>query len=451
MLKQREQAANLAVQKKQEEQAAQSFTPYWNFSVIDNEEVLQAREKFMKAIQTFLKKFSRYPFRVMPKVLLIAWERFSEIKHVFTDKQYQPEEIQELMCKLLEDVRNIKEDLSEFTNSPSWDRPMIVDDKEHSIQFRLYLKNSSNAIAPVLPTEEPKYSLSMGDEHLSTIPKTESDEVIKSSVKNLVPIPSEYEVTSDNENTLFDSSPKFNYLEEFSGELMPTSIINEERIKREHEEYISLMEKLLTINSFPRPLENFHANTIVECLSPSPIPVEDSDSQREEIDLFLDTDDLMPPGSENGDYDSEGDIHFLEEILSNDSIPLFENESSNFDHHDDPSFPRPPPKPPDVKIFFQPDSGVLTTNVMKGISEHYVFMPNILPTLPTFDPLYPMYDTLLPFSSENEDKVFKPGIVSYLLVSHRDKITSDFSENPMMRYGGDIPLLDVLYLHFYPP
>ncbi|GKF64125.1 hypothetical protein Tco_0187573, partial [Tanacetum coccineum] len=31
----------------------------------------------------------------------------------------------------------------------------------------------------------------MGDEHLDTIPATESDEVIKSSVKNLVPIPSE--------------------------------------------------------------------------------------------------------------------------------------------------------------------------------------------------------------------------------------------------------------------
>nr|GFC91393.1 hypothetical protein [Tanacetum cinerariifolium] len=60
-----------------------------------------------------------------------------------------------------------------------------------------YLENSSNAITPVLPTEEPEYSLSMGYEHLSTISETESDEVIESSVKNLVPIPSEYVVTSD--------------------------------------------------------------------------------------------------------------------------------------------------------------------------------------------------------------------------------------------------------------
>nr|GEY78598.1 hypothetical protein [Tanacetum cinerariifolium] len=168
--------------------------------MIDDEEVLQAREKFMKAIQTFLQKFSRYPFGVMPKVLLIAWERFYEIKHAFTDKRYQPEEIQELTCKLLEDVRNINEELSEFTNSSSWDRPMIVDDEENSIQFRLYLENSSKAIVPVLPTEEPEYSLSMGNEHLDTILETKSDELIKSSVENLVLIPSEYEVTSDNES-----------------------------------------------------------------------------------------------------------------------------------------------------------------------------------------------------------------------------------------------------------
>ncbi|GJS73490.1 hypothetical protein Tco_0706331 [Tanacetum coccineum] len=155
-------------------------------------------------------------------------------------------------------------------------------------------------------------------------------------------------------------------------------------------------------------------------------------------------------------------------------------------------------EPPDVEVFFdfEPDTGVLTTKVVKGSSEHYVLMPNILPTLPTLDPdldftpshdslgsgnkifnpgifikvqterllsrdefsisfirdpLSPVFDTLLPFSSENEDKVFKPGILSYLLVSHRDKITSEFSKNPMMMYGGDILFLDVPYLHFYPP
>nr|GFB04787.1 hypothetical protein [Tanacetum cinerariifolium] len=46
---------------------------------------------------------------------------------------------------------------------------------------------------PVLSTEEPDNSLSMGDKHLDTIPATESDEFIKSGVADLIPIPSESE------------------------------------------------------------------------------------------------------------------------------------------------------------------------------------------------------------------------------------------------------------------
>nr|GEZ29448.1 hypothetical protein [Tanacetum cinerariifolium] len=40
---------------------------------------------------------------------------------------------------------------------------------------------------PVLSTEEPDNSLSIGDEHLDTISATESDEFIKSGVENLIP------------------------------------------------------------------------------------------------------------------------------------------------------------------------------------------------------------------------------------------------------------------------
>ncbi|GJT63810.1 hypothetical protein Tco_1015290 [Tanacetum coccineum] len=122
---------------------------------------------------------------------------------------------------------------------------------------------------------------------------------------------------------------------------------------------------------------------------------EDSDSLMEEIDLFLASDDSMPSGIEIVDYDSEGDIQ----------------------------------------------SG-------GDISVHDVLLHNLLPTQPT---LCPMFDLLLPFSSENEDKVFNPGIFSSPFSSHRAKITFDFSEDPMMISGGDIPHLDVPYLHFYPP
>ncbi|GKB09164.1 hypothetical protein Tco_0837476 [Tanacetum coccineum] len=101
------------IQQEKEKPAAQSLTPYGNFSMIEDVEVL------MKDIYTFLRKFSRIPFGVTPKVILIAWERFGEIKHALTDKHYQQEDIQELMSKLLEDVRNINEELTEYINCPS--------------------------------------------------------------------------------------------------------------------------------------------------------------------------------------------------------------------------------------------------------------------------------------------------------------------------------------------
>nr|GEX61817.1 hypothetical protein [Tanacetum cinerariifolium] len=392
---------------------------------------------------------NRISFREMPKVLSQAWEKFFEIQHA------QPKDTNELLHKLLEDFQIISEELAEYINSPSWNRPAFYnDDDEHSIQYKEYLENSSNAIAPVLSTEEPNNSLSMGDEHLSTIPKTESDKFIKSSVENRVPIPSEFEDFSDSEsecdvpvcddfttfsNPLFYSDDDFSssdeeslsnedidsFLEEFSGELAHSDPIPPgiEEADFDLEEEIRLVENFLYDNSSLRPLEELNAeitNTIVESLSPSPIPVEDSDSQIEEIDLFLDTDDLMPPSIEYDDYDTEGDIHFLKELLSNNPLSLPENESSNSDHHDNSLFSRLPPEPPDVEIFFnfKPDTGVLIAKVVEEISEHYVLMPKVLPTQPA---LCPNIDTLLLFSSENEDKVFKPGILSYLLVSHRDK------------------------------
>nr|GEW09321.1 RNA-directed DNA polymerase, eukaryota [Tanacetum cinerariifolium] len=63
----------------------------------------------------------------------------------------------------------------------------------NNIIFGLPLCSAITPNEPVLSTEEPDNSLSMGDEHLDTISATELDEVIKSSVENLIPIPSESE------------------------------------------------------------------------------------------------------------------------------------------------------------------------------------------------------------------------------------------------------------------
>nr|GEX90304.1 reverse transcriptase domain-containing protein [Tanacetum cinerariifolium] len=157
---------------------------------------------------------------------------------------------------------------------------------------------------------------------------------------------------------------KFDHLEEFSGALMPIRITDEERIRREHAEYISLIERLITINLCPHPTVN--ANMIVESFPLYLIPIQDNDPQREEIDIVTDTDELLPLGFENDD--SEGEINVVEELLVDNFIPRSENELSDFDY-DDPLFPRPSPEPPDVEFDFEPNSGEVISAVMNNIDE----------------------------------------------------------------------------------
>ncbi|GJS48594.1 hypothetical protein Tco_0598715 [Tanacetum coccineum] len=59
-----------------------------------------------------------------------------------------------------------------------------------------YLKKFSYAITPDLPKSD---SLIIEDKHLDTIPETESDELIKSSVEDLVHTPSESDGISESE------------------------------------------------------------------------------------------------------------------------------------------------------------------------------------------------------------------------------------------------------------
>nr|GEV13346.1 hypothetical protein [Tanacetum cinerariifolium] len=139
-------------------------------------EILHDHENVINFVQTFLRKFNRFCFFKTPKVLLLAWDRVSKIKNAFGNKQYKPEDVQELFHKLFNDVQNIHEELAEYINIPSWNRhafssPDDDDDEDYTI-----------AITP----EGPDNSLSMGDEHLDTILETESDEVIKYSIENLV-------------------------------------------------------------------------------------------------------------------------------------------------------------------------------------------------------------------------------------------------------------------------
>ncbi|GKC88404.1 hypothetical protein Tco_1149053 [Tanacetum coccineum] len=292
---------------------------------------------------------------------------------------------------------------------------------------------------------------------------SESDELIKSSVENLVPFPSESEDFSDNESECDapecdETSPTFTT---FSNPLFDS---NNDFTSSDDE---SLSDEDVLMENFKiysNPL--FNDEEIISLkIDPHYFNVESN-----LIESLLNRDILI---------DSSPKFDYLLEELSGELV-----------HID--------PIPPDVEIcfHFKPDTGVVTNKVVGDISEYDVLMPNLLPTLPTFDPdldftpshdslrsgnkifnpgifikvqserllswdefsisfihdpLSLVFDTLLPFSSENEDKVFNPGILISPLLSHQGKIISNFSKSPMMISGGDVPHLDVLYLHFYPP
>ncbi|GJX51429.1 hypothetical protein Tco_0278274 [Tanacetum coccineum] len=218
-------------------------------------------------------------------------------------------------------------------------------------------------------------------------------------------------------DTLMVSPPKIDFVfDEFTDELthlqsIPPGIDN---INLDPEGNILFLESLLYDNSSPRPPEAFQANsnTIIESL---PISV---NTLREEIDIFSGPDDSIPPGIESDDFDSEDDDN---------STSLTEFESFHVDY---------------------PDSGDLTIDVVEDIP---IDVPNILPTHPAlqldfdFIPSHndlgsdldnstpsgdrnkmicievestrflathsPVINTLLLFSSKNEDKVFNHGVL----------------------------------------
>ncbi|GKD79214.1 hypothetical protein Tco_1341835, partial [Tanacetum coccineum] len=175
----------------------------------------------------------------------------------------------------------------------------------------------------------------MGDEHLDTIPATESDEVIKSSVENLVPIPSEFEgifddtcdvlncdndridVESDFVESLINRDTSIVYsfkidliLKEFAGELahiapIPPGIVEADFDPNDNTsiddddfediEYVSLEEvndvnqeekefdvdDILQIQDIilrEKLLNVSHLISNIESLKDNPIPVMDSDS-----------------------------------------------------------------------------------------------------------------------------------------------------------------------------
>nr|GEV33048.1 hypothetical protein [Tanacetum cinerariifolium] len=299
-----------------------------------------------------------------------------------------------------------------------------------------------------LTPTEPIDSLSMGDEHLNTISATESDEFIKSYVENLVPNPSESEgangcdvpagfttfsnvlfnddydsYCSDDQSLSVIISSKIDSLfDESAGELtlLKSFLPGIDETNCHPEKEIRLTKRLLYDNSSPRPPKEIvsdNSNADIESFSPSPIPVEDSDSHMEEINLYFNLDDPMPLSIEEDDDDSERDM-ILEQLLNNYSLSLLANESYHFDI---PSPYCPPAKPPDG------NTRTLNIKMMGDVSNQKVLIPNLTITRVL-----------------NQEK--SPDLLSHLGL----ETFQPSAECPMIINGKNTLVLDVPLFHFYP-
>ncbi|GJT70277.1 hypothetical protein Tco_1029563 [Tanacetum coccineum] len=401
-----------------------------------------------------------------------------EIKEIINDlgiKRFRGEEIDEEYerdCEIR--IRKLKQDFN-IWGSEVRRKEKAYEDEKYAAACRYMLSVTCDdeddyiplAITPDLPIEEPDNSLKMEDEHLDTIPATESDEVIKSSVENLVPIPSEFEGISDdtsdvptcdnnrvnveidfvesliNRDTSIDYFSKIDPIfEEFAGELahiapIPPGIVeadfdpNNDTSSDDDDfediEYVSLeevndveqeekefdLEDILQIQDVilrERLLKISRLISNIESLKDNPIPVTDSDSS----DISLSYSNNSLPEFESFSDDTEETRSGSTTTHANYSLPEF--ESFNFD----PSFPRPPPEPPDVEILEPEINNFDVLNNDKpfdpGEGENVVFLndeedDSFTISIRTFLPflIYPEV-SLLSCSTGSEDTIFDPGI-----------------------------------------
>nr|GFA58060.1 hypothetical protein [Tanacetum cinerariifolium] len=437
-----------------------------------SEEVFQAKGDLMKSIQIFLEKFNCIPFEEKPKILLQAWYKFFTIQHA------KPEDSNELFQKLLEDLK----ELAEYGNSPrkppqdSDIRKLIreeccvevceeqkqkmedtilelveicrqkeflcmhdnVDDLiESALNSKLLSLNSQRLnkekqeVKNVMeqPAErrtQPEYSTSMGEEHPNTTPEMESDKIIKSGVEELVPILNEKEVSLEDKRKgdvpVCENSP----ICDNHSEIFPNSK-NDDDISSDDDDFedikyvdaslsdpeiVSVAEEIVVYQEEEEEkLINVVKNDIPDDSTNDPL--------LEEADLFLAFDNSIPPGIENFGDDSEGDIRFLEALLSDDSIPFPNNESSESDFNNL-SVLQPPQEQPDAD--FEPDSGNEISVVMKNNDK----LKCLNPRDEFYDDDYLSFmfviysKKFLSFlSAESEDTIFDPGIAIYPFYSFK--------------------------------
>nr|GFB36595.1 hypothetical protein [Tanacetum cinerariifolium] len=216
-----------------------------------------------------------------------------------------------------------------------------------------------------LPIEETNHSLKMGYEHFNTNLLTK--DVAESSTKNLIPIPSECMVVSenrsqstehinDNSSNLFsdESTVKNDYFDDFYGPFIPIHILEEERTKRDHADYIKRMEMLFIINPY------------------------------DEVDVV-------------------GDLR-VDNVIQNSKHEYSESEDSDLDNS---LLLLPPPEPPDKEFDFEID---LEKEIL--VKRNLIVKIECIDARMKFDVendvfKFTMFSLL---SAESEDTIFDPGI-----------------------------------------
>nr|GFA39833.1 reverse transcriptase domain-containing protein [Tanacetum cinerariifolium] len=357
------------------------------------------------------------------------------------------------------------EEIEDFLNDDSI--PFEVEDSPFNMdEDILFLESllSENPIPPhpiipnqtKLPIKEPNHSLNMGYEHFNTNLVTK--DVAESSTKNLIPIPNECLIVSENRsqstepvndnsldftiisNPLFDNdkinSDEINshvesnsgestsnhdaamsdYLDEFYGPFILIYILEEERTRREHADYINRMEMLFTINSRPHNSKN------VKSFSSLPILNQECEPRQEEIDVISITNDVLPPSDDDSDeeVDDVGDVR-VDNVIKNSEHEYSESEDSDFDN---PPLPLPPPEPPDKEFDFEKEISV-EFSLLSAESEDTIFDPesedsdldNPLLPLPPPEPPDKEFD----FEIEKEISVVRNLIVKFKCIDARMK------------------------------
>nr|GEX63150.1 hypothetical protein [Tanacetum cinerariifolium] len=341
--------------------------------------------------------------------------------------------------KLEQEVKNVEEQPAERRNHAKKSLQNFRVIHKNFISLNTSQISSVHADTPILSTKEPENSLSMGYEHLSITPETKSDEVTESNAKNLLPIPTECEVTSEDkrecDELVCENPSTIDYVDASVPDPAIASV--EENVDHQEQEEINLeeisqvqdvvlREKLFSINRLIANIESLKDNPTPVCVfnSSTSNPIfEESDNSLflPEFETFYDhTEETRSDNTTTHATDSLPEYDSFRFKIEPDQEELF-NVVMN-DISDDPSIPRPPPEPPDDDFDSEPEA---ISAVMENIDESFdpggeifistknedvdhfpfmfvtqIFLPYLV--LPEISPLF--------LSAESEDTIFDPGI-----------------------------------------